>query len=132
MFLFKGLFVGIIATAIFDLYQLSLFYGYNINKSRWNLIGRYFIGLKDKKYYREDITNDDNYKYELLIGYLVHYAIGSIFGITYVILNILIFNQPSLMLAIIFGFLTVLGAWCITMPYAFNMGFFASKKEEQK
>ena len=100
MFLFKGLFVGIIATAIFDLYQLSLFYGYNINKSRWNLIGRYFIGLKDKKYYREDITNDDNYKYELLIGYLVHYAIGSIFGITYVILNILIFNQPSLMLAI--------------------------------
>ena len=42
------------------------------------------------------------------------------------------FSEPSFILALIIGFLTVLGSWCLMMPYAYNSGFFASKKEEQK
>ena len=132
MFIIKGLLTGIIATIIFDIFQFSLSYAYNIDKSKWHLIGRYFIGLKDKKYFREDIINDNVIKNEIYYGYLVHYVIGSIFGIIYVTLNILIFNEASLFLALIIGFITVLGAWCILMPFAFNIGFFASKKIEQK
>ena len=45
MFLIYGLIAGIIATLIFDLFQISLSYAYNINKS--NFIKRYF---QEKKY----------------------------------------------------------------------------------
>jgi len=132
MFIIKGLLTGIIATIIFDIFQFSLSYAYNIDKSKWHLIGRYFFELKDKKYFREDIINDNEIKNEIYYGYLAHYIIGSIFGIIYVTLNILIFNEASLLLALIIGFITILGAWCILMPFAFNIGFFASKKMEQK
>ena len=53
MFLIEGIASGIIATLMFDLFQLSLSYSYNINRSRWDLVGRYFSGFKKKKYFCE-------------------------------------------------------------------------------
>ena len=50
-------------------------------------------------------------------------------GLIYVIINALFLEDPSLILALIIGFLTVLGSWCLMMPYAYNLGFFASKAE---
>ena len=131
MFIIDGIISGIVATMLFDAFQISLSYAYNINKSRWDLVGRYFFGFVDKIYIREDLESDKPVKNELLIGYIAHYLIGIIYGIIYVTINILFFNEPSLILAILFGFITVLGGWCIMMPYAFNLGFFASKKEER-
>ena len=132
MFFIHGIVAGIIATIIFDIFQISLSYAYNINKARWDLVGRYFFGLKEKKFFRENIEKENQIKNELFIGYLVHYSIGIIYGSFYIILNLFLSNNPSLCLAIIVGFVSVLGAWCIMMPYAYNIGFFASKKEEQK
>ena len=132
MFLIYGLIAGIIATLIFDLFQISLSYAYNINKSKWNLIGRYFIGIiKNNKFFLDNIEEEEIIHNELLIGYLVHYAIGAIFGLFYVSINLIFYSEPSLILALIIGIITVLGGWCIIMPYAYNIGFFASKKEEQ-
>jgi len=132
MFYLQGIISGIFATLLFDLFQISLFYAYNINKSKWNLVGRYFIGLINRKYFRDDIANDIAEKNELFIGYIVHYIIGSLFGILYVLLNMIFYIEPSIFLSLIIGFITVLGSWCILMPLAFNIGFFASKKEDQK
>ena len=131
MFILSGFFIGIVATCIFDIFQHSLFFAYNISKPKWHLVGRYFYGLKDQIYFYEDIESSHKIKYELFIGYFFHYLIGIIYGIIYIILNILFFDNPSLILAIIIGFLAVLGNWCIMMPYAFNVGFFASKKTEK-
>jgi len=132
MFLIYGLIAGIIATLIFDLFQISLSYAYNINKSKWNLIGRYFIGvIRNNKFFVDNIEEEEIIGNELLIGYLVHYTIGSIFGLFYVSINLIFYSEPSLILALIIGFITVLGGWCIIMPYTYNIGFFASKKEEQ-
>ena len=57
--------------------------------------------------------------------------IGIIYGLFYVIFNLLFFDYPSLLAAYFFGFITVLGAWCILMPFAYNLGFFASKSDQQ-
>ena len=132
MFYLQGIISGIFATLLFDLFQISLFYAHNINKSKWDLVGRYFIGLMNRKYFRDDIANDIAEKNELLIGYIVHYIIGSLFGILYVLLNMIFYIEPSIFLSLIIGFITVLGSWCILMPLTFNIGFFASKKEDQK
>ena len=88
MFLIYGLIAGIIATLIFDIFQISLSYAYNINKSKWNLIGRYFVGLiKNNKFLVDNIEEEEIIDNELLIGYLVHYLIGSIFGLFFVLMG---------------------------------------------
>ena len=132
MFIVEGFVSGIIATLLFDLFQISLTFAYGINKAKWDLAGRYFIGVSKGKYIQEDISNEPVENNELFIGYIVHYLIGVIYGLIYVIINALFLDGPSLILALIIGFLTVLGSWCLMMPCAYNLGFFGSKIEEQK
>ena len=100
MFLIEGIFSGIIATMMFDLFQISLSYSYNINKSKWELLGRYILFFKEKKYFHENLENEDSLNNELIIGYIAHYIIGSLFGILYVTLNIIFLDYPSIFLAI--------------------------------
>ena len=129
MILFQGIISGLFATFIFDLFQSSLKYAYGIEKPKWNLLGRYFLGYKESKFIRKTLIDDEELDNELLWGYFFHYLIGIIYGIVFVILNFLLFDYPSILLAYIFGFSTVLGAWCFLMPFAYNLGFFASKSE---
>ena len=68
MLLIHGLVAGIIATFLFDIYQIALNYAYGINKTRWDIVGRYFIGLKKNKYFRDDLINDSFEKYEFICG----------------------------------------------------------------
>ena len=131
MFLIHGLIAGIIATVLFDIYQIALNYAYGINKTRWNLVGRYFIGLKNNKYFRDDLINDPFEKHELIYGYLIHYTIGIIYGFFYILINLIFYDEPSISIALIYGFITILGGWCIMMPFAYNLGFFASKSDEK-
>ena len=132
MFIIQGILVGVFATILFDLYQISLSYAYNINKSRWDYMGRYFTGVLKGRYICKDLMNDPKIKYELIIGYFFHYLIGSLFGLIYILINMIFYNDPSWILALIVGLITVLGGWCIIMPFALNIGFFATKKDEQK
>ena len=131
MILLQGIISGLFATIIFDLYQLSLNYAYGIEKPKWNLLGRYFLGYKEGKFIRETLIDDEELYNELFWGYFFHYLIGILYGIVFVIINFLLFDYPSILLAYIFGFSTVLGAWCFLMPFAYNLGFFASKSEQK-
>ena len=131
MYIFQGLISGIIATIIFDLFNISLKFAYNIDKPKWNFLGRYFLGYKEGRYIRKSLQEDDDEENELLWGYIIHYLIGIIYGLFYVFINLLIFDYPSLLIAYVVGFITVLGAWCYLMPFAYNLGFFASKSDQQ-
>ena len=131
MLIIQGLISGLIATLIFDLFNQSLNFAYGINKPKWNLLGRYFLGYKDGRFFRKSLKDDDEIENELLYGYIFHYSIGIIYGLVYVSLNKLFFDYPSMLLAYIFGFTTVLGAWCYLMPFAYNLGFFASKSDQR-
>ena len=131
MLVFQGLISGIIATIIFDLFNISLKFAYNIDKPKWNFLGRYFLGYKEGRYIRKSLQEDDDVENELLWGYIIHYLIGIIYGLFYVFINLLIFDYPSLLIAYVVGFITVLGAWCYLMPFAYNLGFFASKSDQQ-
>jgi len=131
MVLPQGIISGLFATIIFDLFQSSLNYAYGIDKPKWNLLGRYFLGYKEGKFIRKTLIDDEELDNELLWGYFFHYLIGIIYGIVFVTLNFLLFDYSSILLAYIFGFSTVLGAWCFLMPFAYNLGFFASKSDQR-
>ena len=112
-------------------FNYSLNYAYNIKKPKWYLLGRYFIGYRQRRYFRVSLEDDDEEDNELLWGYIIHYIIGIIFGLFYVCINLLFFDYPSLLIAYLFSFITVLGAWRYLMPFAYNLGFFASKTDQQ-
>ena len=88
MVILQGFISGLIATIIFDLFNQSLNYAYNINKPKWFLLGRYFIGYKRGMYFRDSLEVDDEENNELLWGYVIHYLIGIIYGLFYVIFNL--------------------------------------------
>ena len=131
MILLQGVISGLFATIIFDLFNISLNFSYGIEKPKWNLLGRYFLGYKESRFFRNHLIEDEELENELLWGYFFHYLIGVIYGIIFVILNYLLFDYPSILLAYIFGFTTVLGGWCFLMPFAYNLGFFASKSDQR-
>ena len=132
MILLNGIISGIIATIFFDLFQIAVLFAYGAKKSNWGLIGRYFIGVARMQFVQNNLINENEEKNELIIGYFVHYIIGAIFGVVYTVINFILYDSPSFYLALSTGFITVLFGWCIMMPFAFNMGFFASKMDEQK
>ena len=43
MILLQGIISGLFATIIFDLFNHSLNFAYNVDKPKWNLLGRYFL-----------------------------------------------------------------------------------------
>ena len=131
MIILQGFISGLIATILFDLFNHSLNYAYNINKPKWYLLGRYFIGYRQRRFFRVSLEEDEEEDNELLWGYIIHYIIGILYGLFYIYLNLLFFDYPSLLIAYLFGFITVLGAWCYLMPFAYNLGFFASKSDQQ-
>ena len=131
MILLQGIISGLFATIMFDLYHSCTNFAYGVEKPKWNLLGRYFLGYKENKFIRKNLINDEELDNELLWGYFFHYLIGIIYGIFFVIFNFLLFDYPSILLAYIFGFSTVLGAWCFLMPFAYNLGFFGSKSEQR-
>ena len=88
MFILYGIVSGLFATLLFDVFLTSLSFAYNLKISKWHLVGRYFIGLKEKKYFVENIQTEKEIKNELLYGYFIHYLIGSIFGIIYVTMSL--------------------------------------------
>ena len=55
MFIIQGLISGLIATIIFDLFNQSLHFAYGIDKPKWNLLGRYFLGYKKGMYFRKSL-----------------------------------------------------------------------------
>lgn len=131
MIFLQGFISGLFATILFDLFNQSISYAYEIKKPKWHLLGRYFIGYKHRRYFRKYLEEDEEENNELLWGYFIHYIIGIVYGLFYIWLNLLFFDYPSLLIAYLFGFVTVLGAWCYLMPFAYNLGFFASKSDQQ-
>ena len=73
MIFLQGIISGLFATIIFDLYQSSLKYAYDIEKPKWNLLGRYFLGYKENKFIRKNLIDDEELDNELFWGYFFHY-----------------------------------------------------------
>tara|TARA_X000000368_G_C22966802_1_gene683545 strand:- start:102 stop:575 length:474 start_codon:yes stop_codon:yes gene_type:complete len=131
MLVLSGFVSGLIATIIFDIFNFSLNLAYGVDKPKWNLLGRYFLGYKNGHFIRKSLKDDYEIEGEFFWGYIFHYTIGVIFGLIYVFLNYLFFDYPSILVAYLFGFITVLCSWCFLMPFAYNLGFFASKSHRR-
>ena len=69
MILLQGVISGLFATIIFDLFNISLNFSYGIEKPKWNLLGRYFLGYKESRFFR-NVPNRLKIKLNVIVASL--------------------------------------------------------------
>lgn len=118
--------LGLLSTLIMDLLALLRFHFFQSKSFNYALIGRWTLSLKNFKFLYNNITSSPVVKYEMIVGWLLHYAIGV--SLSFIYLQTPIFNeQPNIFISsILFGLFTTLIPLIIMQPIL-GFGFFASK-----
>lgn len=125
--LWRGLVIGIAATALMDLWTVVLNRVFGEPKANWAPVGRWFWHLRRGKVFHDSIAASEPYKHELALGWISHYAVGILYGIVFAfIVGDLWFENPTFLPAWIFGIATVAAGWFLLQP-GLGIGWAASK-----
>ncbi|WP_186420221.1 DUF2938 domain-containing protein [Bosea sp. CS1GBMeth4] len=117
----RSLAIGIVATALLDLWALFLNRAFGIPLANWAAIGRWFAHLPRGRFAHDTIADTAPVTNERAIGWVMHYLIGALFAA--VLLSIWGLDwarNPTLLPALIVGIVTVGCGWFILQP---GMGF---------
>jgi len=105
--------IGVVATVAIDIWAVILSRGFNLPTTNWGMVGRWFGHLVKGKFIHKPISNSVKINHEITIGWVLHYAIGIVYGYTYMHI---IQESPGVTSALIFGLVTVLVPWFILQP----------------
>ena len=123
----QGALLGIGANLLFDLWQGGLALATGQPAPNWAPIGRWFWHLGEGKVFHDDIGRAAPYEHELLLGWLGHYVVGILYGVTFaLIVGPEWLAAPSFLPAWIFGLATVGFGWFLLQP-GLGMGWAASR-----
>jgi hypothetical protein len=126
----RSLVMGVAATALLDLWALLLNRLLGFGLPNWAMVGRWVAGLSGGKLIHEDIGTAAPVANELGIGWGFHYAAGVVFAMaTLVIGGAAWAKNPTLLLPLIVGIVTVGCGWFILQPGLGN-GIAASRKPD--
>jgi Protein of unknown function (DUF2938) len=127
-FLSSALVMGIAATALLDLWALLLNRLFGFGLPNWAMVGRWFAHLPRGHLMHKDITQSEPISNELMIGWVMHYAVGVLFAaVTLLIGGAAFAKDPTLILPLIVGLVTVGCGWFILQP-GMGAGWAASLK----
>ncbi|ASK79359.1 hypothetical protein CF386_09865 [Paraphotobacterium marinum] len=128
--LILSIFIGIIATIIFDLYSIILNFTFNIHDPiNMNLLGRWIGYLIKGDMIFHNIPQLIPIKYELALGWISHYLTGILVSLFFLIAlkfskkshsNLAIFS-----ISILFGWFLMIVPFTVMMP-VMGGGYFAS------
>jgi len=126
-FIVRAILIGAGATLIIDGWALLSARAYGTPAPRWDLVGRWIAGLPRGRLVNPSLGQTPPVKGELMIGWLVHYAVG----ILYAALLLAIWGldwarHPTLAPAILFGLLTLAAPFLVMQP-GMGAGIAASK-----
>lgn len=108
--------VGIIATAVIDVWALFVKHALKLPTTNWALVGRWFAYLPRGRLVHRPITETASVANELAIGWLAHYVIGIAYSYLYALILTFTGVALSLWSAIGFGVVTVVAAWFVLQP----------------
>jgi hypothetical protein len=120
---------GVVATALIDLFWALLLHGvFGFPKPNWGLVGRWFGYLTKGVFVHEDIAAAMPWPNELALGWVMHYVVGILYGaLLYAVAGSAWAANPTLLPALIVGFVTVGAGWFILQP-GMGAGIAASKR----
>lgn len=124
----RSLAIGIVATALLDLWALFLNRAFGIPLANWAVVGRWFAYLPRGRFMHDTIADTPPVSNELAIGWIMHYLIGALFAaIVILIWGLDWARNPTLLPALIVGVVTVGCGWFILQP-GMGFGLAASKR----
>ena len=124
---FRALIIGVVATAILDLWAVYVSRAYGARPASYGLFGRWLVYLSRRQFQHDSIAASAPVKRERLVGWAAHYAIGVVFAGTLLVLCGPDWaKSPSLGPALIFGLATVVFPFLIMQP-GMGAGFAGSK-----
>ena len=130
-FFIHGIFIGMFATLMMDIFAFIRFKFFHIASLNYRLVGRWMISWKDRKFKHHHILHSDVQKFEVLIGWIIHYIIGIIWAIIFLFLVQYFDIKLIFISSLTYALFTSLIPFIIMQP-AFGLGFFASKTPNPK
>jgi hypothetical protein len=125
--LVHAILIGLIATALVDLWALARLRISGVAPPNFRLVGRWFAYLPRGRFKHDSIAASPPLPYEHAIGWLMHYVVGIAFaGILLAIAGIDWARHPTIVPALIVGIGTVVSPFFIMQP-GMGMGIAASR-----
>lgn len=123
----NGLLIGAGATLAMDIWALLLNLIFGSPLPSWANVGRWFWHLGKGKVFHKDITKAAPFAQELSLGWLMHYAVGMVYGAVFlVILGPAWLDAPGFLPAWVFSIITVGAGWFLLHP-GMGLGWAGSK-----
>ena len=117
MLFIQILIVGVVACAIFDLWQRLFQKLTAIPPSNWAMVGRWSLGLMTAgQFIAHNLESQAERKNELAVGWLVHYSVAIGYAAVYVWLMHATILQAGLVDGLIFGVISVVVPWFFFLP----------------
>lgn len=128
--LWRAIVMGVVATAVLDLWALLLKQVFGFPTPNWALVGRWFCHVPAGRLMHEDIGKSPGFSNELAAGWIAHYAVGISFALATVLIGGAGWiKAPTPLLPLIVGWVTVGCGWFILQP-GMGAGIAASKKPD--
>lgn len=119
--------IGVGATAVLDVWALLLAKVFGISALNFCMVGRWVSLMRKGQFKHAAIAQAPTQKYECVIGWFIHYVIGIVFSLVFLLLvSSSWLASPSLVPALLFGLATVCMPLFIMQP-ALGLGIAASK-----
>ena len=111
------LIVGVVACAIFDLWQRLFQKLTAIPPSNWAMVGRWSLGLiNGGQFIARDLESQAERKNEIAVGWLVHYSVAIGYAAVYAWLMHATILQAGLIDGLIFGVISVAVPFFFFLP----------------
>ncbi|HEX6999913.1 MAG TPA: DUF2938 family protein [Gammaproteobacteria bacterium] len=124
----EALFVGVVATAVADLWQLSLAAWGGRPATDWGKVGRWVAWLPRGVIVHESIGAAPAVRGERALGWSFHYAVGIAYGAAFVLARDVLAIEATLLPALGLAALTLAAPWFVLQP-GLGLGVLARRAE---
>lgn len=115
-FKMQAILIGVMATAVLDLWSLLLNRTAGIPMANWGMVGRWFAHMFRGTFRHDSIAAAEPVPNEVAIGWLAHYLIGILFAAALLALWPGWIANPTIWPPMIVGWVTILAGWLLLSP----------------
>lgn len=122
-----GALIGIGGTVAMDIWAIILWKLFGQGAPNWAPVGRWTWHLRSGTVFHDDIGTAAPHANEQALGWIVHYAVGIVYGIALALfMGEAWLAAPTFLPAFVWGIVTVAAGWFLLQP-GLGLGWAASK-----
>ena len=115
-FLLRSVLIGGFATLALDLWNILLNRTAGLPLPNWAMMGRWFRHSLAGRPYQPDVANAPGFANERAVGWAFHYGVGMLFAAALLLIWPGWATNPTLLPALIVGWVTIGCGWFIVSP----------------